>query len=104
MSGQKPKIPQMRRRAGQVTKLLKCIANEQRLLILCQLSEGEKTAGELTETTGISQSAVSQHLALLRDNNIVRTRRESQFIFYSMNSREMHEIIGLLYDLYCKKG
>ena len=102
MTSQKLKIPQMRRRAGQVTRLLKCIANEQRLLILCQLMEAEKTAGELTEITGISQSAVSQHLALLRDNEIVNTRRESQYIFYSLSSREMRAMISLLYDLYCK--
>ena len=92
----------MRRRAGQVTRLLKCMANEQRLLVLCQLMEGEKTAGELTEITGISQSAVSQHLALLRDSEIVKTRRESQYIFYSLSSREMQAMINLLYDLYCK--
>ena len=64
--------------------------------------EGEKTAGDLTQITGMSQSAVSQHLALLRDNEIVTTRRESQFIFYSLSSREMREMIGLLYNLYCK--
>jgi len=102
MTSQKQKIPQMRRRAGQVTRLLKCIANEQRLLVLCQLMEGEKTAGELTEITGMSQSAVSQHLALLRDNEIVNTRRESQYIFYSLSSEEMQAMISLLYDLYCK--
>ena len=102
MTSQKLKISQMRRRAGQVTRLLKCIANEQRLLVLCQLMEGEKTAGDLTQITGMSQSAVSQHLALLRDNEIVTTRRESQFIFYSLSSREMREMIGLLYNLYCK--
>jgi len=64
--------------------------------------EGEKTAGELTEITGMSQSAVSQHLALLRDNEIVNTRRESQYIFYSLSSEEMQAMISLLYDLYCK--
>ena len=102
MTSQKLRIAQMRRRAGQVTRLLKCMANEQRLLVLCQLMEGEKTAGELTEITGISQSAVSQHLALLRDSEIVKTRRESQYIFYSLSSREMQAMINLLYDLYCK--
>lgn len=102
MTNQKLKIAQMRRRAGQVTRLLKCIANEQRLLVLCQLMEAEKTAGELTEITGISQSAVSQHLALLRDNEIVKTRRESQYIYYSLSSKEMQAMISLLYDLYCK--
>lgn len=72
------------------------------MLVLCQLMEGEKTAGELTEITGMSQSAVSQHLALLRDNEIVNTRRESQYIFYSLSSEEMQAMISLLYDLYCK--
>ena len=102
MPNQNITVTQMRRRAGQVTRFLKSIANEQRLLVLCQLCSGEKTAGELTQVTGLSQSAVSQHLAKLRDNRIVKTRRKSQYIYYSLNSEETEAVIKLLYNLYCK--
>lgn len=81
--------------------LLKAMSNEHRLLILCQLEGGEKSVGELVRLVGLSQSALSQHLARLRRDNLVRTRREAQTIFYSVASREALALLEQLQQLYC---
>ena len=81
--------------------LLKAVCNEQRLQVLCQLLDGEKSVGELERAVGLSQSALSQHLARLRRDNLVRTRRMAQSIFYSLNGIEARVLIDTLYDLYC---
>ncbi len=81
--------------------LLKAMSNEHRLLILCQLGEGEKSVGELVRLVGLSQSALSQHLARLRRDSLVRTRREAQTIFYSVASREALLLLEQLQQLYC---
>lgn len=91
----------MQKNASRATALLKSMANEWRLLILCQLSQREMTVGELTDLVPLSQSALSQHLSVLRRENLVKTRRSSQFIHYSLDSEEVKAIIGTLYDLYC---
>ena len=95
-------IEQLQEAACQASQLLKALANEYRLLIMCNLMEGEKQVAELHELIGLSQSALSQHLARLRQEGLVRTRRESQAIFYSLASPEVERIIAVLYDLYCK--
>ncbi len=94
-------MEQMGENASKACGLLKAMANESRLMILCQLSEGEMTVGELLETIPLSQSALSQHLSMLRRENIVATRRESQFRKYSLASDEARALIGTLYELYC---
>jgi DNA-binding transcriptional ArsR family regulator len=81
--------------------LLKSIGNEHRLLILCELVGAEKSVGELVRLVGLSQSALSQHLARLRRDGLVRTRREAQTIFYSIASDEALAVLSQLYALYC---
>ena len=92
---------QLQQAACQASQLLKAIANEFRLLILCNLMAGEKQVAELNELIDLSQSALSQHLGRLRQEGLVQTRRESQAIFYSLSSPEVKQIIAVLYDLYC---
>ncbi|SCA57699.1 putative DNA-binding transcriptional regulator [Candidatus Terasakiella magnetica] len=83
------------------SELLKMMGNERRLMILCQLGNGEKSVGELEKLVGLKQSALSQHLAKLRSQGLVETRRESQMIFYSLSSDEVQKLIHTLYGLYC---
>ena len=72
-------------------------------MILCQLAEGEKAVGEMESVVGLSQSALSQHLAVLRKKGIVATRREAQSIFYTLASKEVEEIMASLYRVFCAK-
>jgi DNA-binding transcriptional ArsR family regulator len=89
--------------AVRVTDLLKAMANPSRLMILCQLAEGEKSVGEMERVVGLSQSALSQHLATLRRRRIVATRRDRQSIFYSLASKEVEEIMASLYRVFCAR-
>tara|TARA_A100001037_G_C15032313_1_gene581566 strand:+ start:605 stop:928 length:324 start_codon:yes stop_codon:yes gene_type:complete len=91
----------LQEQAAQASRLLKSLANERRLLILCHLSQGEKSVGELEPLVGLSQSALSQHLARLRRERLVTTRREAQTIFYSIFSDEARAVLATLYELYC---
>jgi len=93
---------QLVNKAGRAAIVLKSISNKSRLLILCQLVQGEKSVGELEGLIDLSQSALSQHLAVLRKNGLVKTRREAQMIFYSIRGTEVPAILTALYDLYCK--
>jgi len=94
-------LEQMRPAAQRASDLLKALSNESRLLVLCNLAEGEKSVGELQHLIGLRQSALSQHLARLRREGLVRTRRESQTIYYSLAGEEASRVIAVLYDLYC---
>ena len=94
-------IEAMREHASDAARLMKALANESRLMILCMLSEGEMSVGELNARVPLSQSALSQHLALLRRDELVRTRRESQTIHYSLASGEVSRVIGVLHEIYC---
>ncbi len=94
-------IDVMQANAGEASKLLKTLANTSRLLVLCALVTREHTAGELEELTGLSQPAISQHLARLREENMVSTRREAQRIFYSLQNPEVRAILETLHELYC---
>lgn len=87
--------------ASNACELLKAMANEWRLIILCQLSEGEKTVSELQAILGLSQSALSQHLAVLRREKIVSARKEAQSVFYSLAGNEATRVMETLYDLFC---
>ncbi|MDG4719080.1 MULTISPECIES: helix-turn-helix transcriptional regulator [Thalassospira] len=91
----------LEQKAQQASTLLKAMSNQSRLLILCQLNEGEKSVGELERIVGLSQSALSQHLARLRRDKLVKTRREAQTIFYSLHGDEALRVIKTLYALYC---
>lgn len=81
--------------------LLRALSNDRRLMILCQLSTGEKSVGALEAVVGLSQSALSQHLAKLRREGLVRTRREAQHIYYELASEEALAVIETLAGLYC---
>lgn len=87
--------------ARRASTLLKAMSNEHRLMVLCQLSKGEKCVGELEKLVGLSQSALSQHLARLRRDDLVQTRRSAQTIFYRLKGKEATAVIGTLYCLYC---
>lgn len=88
--------------ARRASALLKAMSNEHRLMILCQLLSGEKSVGELERVVGLSQSALSQHLARLRRDRLVQTRRQAQTIFYSLAGREAIAVIETLHQLYCR--
>ncbi|EPY01466.1 ArsR/SmtB family transcription factor [Magnetospirillum fulvum] len=94
-------VDKLHESARKASILLKAMSNEHRLMILCQLLPGEKSVGELERVIGLSQSALSQHLARLRRDNLVRTRRQAQTIFYSLYGREAGAVIDTLYRLYC---
>ncbi|MCL1036881.1 metalloregulator ArsR/SmtB family transcription factor [Shewanella corallii] len=91
----------MQQRADHAVVLLKALANERRLFILCYLlNEGEMCVGEMNKKLGLSQSALSQHLAWLRKDNLVATRKEAQTVYYSLKSEEVKAVIQLLHDIY----
>jgi DNA-binding transcriptional ArsR family regulator len=92
----------MQRSASDAVSLLKGLANESRLMIMCVLSEGEISVGQLNQRIKLSQSALSQHLAVLREQGLVQTRRESQTIFYSLADTAAMSIIELLHEVYCE--
>src|SRR6185295_7810299 len=88
--------------AAEVALVLRALANERRLMILCKLVEwGEATVGTLAEAVGLSQSALSQHLAKMREEGIVAFRRESQTLWYRIADRRTETLLGHLYELYC---
>ena len=88
--------------AAQATAFLKALAHEGRLMILCHLGEGERSVGELEALLGMRQAAVSQMLARLREEGLVKARREGKTIYYALNDGKTERIISLLYDLFCK--
>lgn len=94
-------LEMMRRSAREASDLLKALSNEHRLLILCNLGDGEKSVGELQDRIGLGQSALSQHLARLRRDGLVKTRRQSQTIYYSLHGEVASRVIEVLYELYC---
>lgn len=95
-------VNQFSRHAAEAVGLLKALASEPRLLVLCYLAEaGEMSAGDLTEQVGLSQSALSQHLAKLREEGLVATRKEAQTVFYRVCDPKAEQLLALLHDLFC---
>lgn len=94
-------LDQFEESAGRAAELLRVLANEKRLMVLCQLVDGELSVGALQARIGLSQSALSQHLALLREQGIVVTRRESQSIHYRIVSPAAMRVIQTLAELFC---
>ena len=87
---------------GQAVSVLKSIAHEGRLLVLCYLGEaGEMSVGELAERIGLSQSALSQHLAKLRAEGLVATRKQAQTVYYRIDQPKVLTLLSVLHDLYC---
>ena len=94
-------LEQMRESAGAAEEVLKALANRHRLMILCQLAERERSVGELAGFLALRDSTVSQHLALLRKDGLVSTRREGQTIWYAIASEPARRLIETLYAIYC---
>ncbi|WP_061532559.1 ArsR/SmtB family transcription factor [Collimonas arenae] len=91
----------MQAAAARACALLKVLANPDRLLLMCQLSQGELCVNELDERLGIRQPTLSQQLGVLRENGLVATRRDGRSIFYSIASEEALAVMGVLYEQFC---
>lgn len=94
----------MRAHANDAAQLLKALANDKRLMILCLLAKGEHSVGQLNAMLDLSQSALSQHLAVLREDGLVCTRREAQTIHYSLADGPARRIVETLHEIYCGEG
>jgi DNA-binding transcriptional ArsR family regulator len=94
-------LQNMQDHAHDAARLMKALGNENRLMILCALAGGEMSVGELNAGIALSQSALSQQLSRLRNDGLVRTRRESQTIYYSLCPGPADRIIHLLHDIFC---
>ena len=93
---------ELQARALRAAGLLKAMSNPVRLMVLCQLAESEKSVGDLEKVAAVSQSALSQHLALLRERGLVRSRREGQSIYYTLDGPEAPALLAALYEVYCR--
>ncbi|MGI9236809.1 MAG: ArsR/SmtB family transcription factor [Woeseiaceae bacterium] len=100
-SGESTEMEELHDMASHAVELLKAMANEWRLMILCQLAEGEKTVSELQSILGLSQSALSQHLAILRRERIVRSRKHAQSVSYSLSGEDATKVMETLHDVFC---
>lgn len=89
-------------KARHAAGLLKAMSNPARLVILCQLAEGERSVGELEDAVGLSQSGISQHLALLRRESVVASRRVRQTVLYSLASEEVAAVMATLHKVFCR--
>ncbi|CAL75228.1 putative transcriptional regulatory protein, Ars family [Bradyrhizobium sp. ORS 278] len=88
-------------KAEEAARLLSAMANPKRLMVLCNLIDGERAVGDLAEQVGLRQAALSQHLAMMRALDLVATRRDGQTIYYRLASDEVREVLQTLYRLYC---
>ncbi|HZF83838.1 MAG TPA: metalloregulator ArsR/SmtB family transcription factor [Burkholderiaceae bacterium] len=95
-------LMQLKESAGQAAALLRALGNESRLLVLCLLSgQGEMSVGALQEEVGLSQSALSQHLARMRDEGLVTFRREAQTLYYRIDNAQAERLVATLADIFC---
>ena len=97
-------IDDMQTHASEAADLLKALSHETRLLVLCHLSRGELSVGEINERVPLSQSALSQHLAVLRSEGLVVTRRQGQSVFYRLADTGASQVLAVLHDLYCGRA
>ncbi|HEX9209013.1 MAG TPA: metalloregulator ArsR/SmtB family transcription factor [Bradyrhizobium sp.] len=88
-------------KAEEASRLLAAMSNPKRLLVLCNMLDGERSVGELAEIAGLSSAALSQHLGKMRALSLVKTRREAQTIYYSLASHEVRSVLETLYRLFC---
>lgn len=94
--------PELAAQAAQAAAIMKAMAHEGRLLVLCYLAQaGEMPVGQLADRIGLSQSALSQHLALLRAEGLVATRKEAQSVHYRLADQKIQALLGALHDIYC---
>lgn len=94
----------MRSAAGEAAAVLRTLGNPDRLLLLCQLSQGERSVGELEELLDLRQPSLSQQLAVLRNDGLVQTRRDGKRMFYSIAEPKLLVLLGTLYQLYCPQA
>lgn len=94
-------LEDMQSAAGRACRLMKVLSNPDRLLILCQLSQGERRVGELESLLGIAQPTLSQQLTVLRDEELVSTRREGKSIYYALTSPKALAVMQVLYEQFC---
>jgi DNA-binding transcriptional ArsR family regulator len=95
------KVEGMELAAERVSELMKLLANKHRLLVLCQLAEGERSVGELARLLGVREPAMSQQLAVLRREGLVRPRREAQTMYYALARDDVRRLMEFLYATYC---
>ena len=94
-------VSQFEASAARAAKLLRALANERRLMILCQLADGERSVGQIQPLVGLSQSALSQHLAVLREEGVLASRREAQTIWYRIADPAALKVVGTLAEIFC---
>lgn len=104
MSPMSVDVDTMRRNADEVAELLRIMAHPERLMVLCQLTQGEVGVGELAQHSELSQSAFSQHLTVLRKHGIIAARKVSQQVFYSLADTRVSVLIKQLQDLFCQSS
>lgn len=102
MSSHPRDLKAMRKHAGDAAALMRALSHEARLRVLCDLVGGERTAGDLVQRSGLSQSALSQHLSRLREEGLLATRREAQSIYYRIADPRAARVLAILYEIYCK--
>ena len=95
-------LQRMHANAIRASEMMKLLGHPHRLMILCELIEGERSVSELSERIGINQSPLSQHLARMRHEGVVESRRDAQTVYYSLTGPEVESIISTLYGLYCE--
>ena len=96
-------IEKMQDAAGRASEILKTLGHPGRLMILCNLADGERAVGELAEEVGMAQSSLSQHLARMRREGLVNTRRESQTVYYRLADGDVRKLIKSIYRIFCPK-
>jgi DNA-binding transcriptional ArsR family regulator len=94
-------LEKMQQSAKAATDLLKLVGHPDRLMVLCQLKSGEHSVGQLASMLNIKQSPLSQHLARMRNEGVVTSRREAQTIYYSIAGKEVEQLVSVLYELFC---
>lgn len=99
-----PELDQLMQKARRASDFLKALSHENRLLLLCLLSEGERSVSELEGILSMRQSAVSQQLARLRLDNLVVARRDGKAVLYSLANDDVRRMIGVIYDIFCGSG
>ncbi|MHB8495036.1 MAG: ArsR/SmtB family transcription factor [Casimicrobiaceae bacterium] len=102
--GTDARLSELQQNARRAAKLLKAMSNSARLVILCQLADGERSVGELERVVGLSQSGISQHLAVLRREGVVSSRRIRQTVLYSLASHDVIALMGTLHTVFCAKA
>ena len=94
-------LEKMQESAQRASEMMKLLGHPHRLMILCELKVEERSVGVLSDTIGISQSLVSQHLARMRHENVVTSRRDAQVVYYSLKEGEAADVITAIYDIFC---